>query len=670
MPSRPIFSTPAFSEICSPRPARSSGKPAVTAPNSSETRNGSVNNAFISVGSRFAAGLIQIFDQGQEQQQQRHQHQHIVLRYADPACRALPAYHQCREEQRESDDGIAVEAREKHQRYHQQAERRIPVRPHRAPDAQHLHRTGKTEQAGADGENDDRQPFDPQARMDRRRTVRAENLQVQPKGRPGQHQVNQYHGNNGQQQSAVDRGAEETRQAVLHGEAAGLRHRGIQIAQYQLYQHIREARAQKAHHQGGDDLVDAIARLEQRGHQGPERAHEGAHQHTDDERGTPGQYPAENRCERGARHGGEQKLTVAAQIPDSRAKRHDQSGGDQQQRRHARQRFLCTAPTQQAALEDVAVVAERVLAEGQQNEAADDQRQSHRDQYAEQCGRESRAAIHFRRHAAAAPVMRRRTWSAAASSLTTMPVNRPWNTTPMRSLISSSSSRSVEITITAIPRAAAATIRSRARRWLCRSSPYVGLLRMATLASASSSRASNTFWTLPPESLPTGVSSDGVRMSLRRICSRALRWIRAQSLMPCRQQGGVPISLSTRLVATEKIPTVPSPSRSSVTYRIPRCRRSGTCPRVMSEPARSIRPCCTERWPARTSARCFWPLPSTPAIPSTSPGQSSKLTSCSGVSAKSAAVTRPRATSVAGRLRSTAPARRSLRPRRIASSGS
>ena len=36
-------------------------------------------------------------------------------------------------------------------------------------------------------------------------------------------------------------------------------------------------------------------------------------------------------------------------------------------------------------------------------------------------------------------------------------------------------------------------------------------------------------------------------------------------LMPCRQYGGAPISLSTRFVATEKVPTVPSPSRSSVT---------------------------------------------------------------------------------------------------------
>ena len=121
MPSRPILNTPAFSEICSPRPASSNGTPAVTAPNSSETRKGSVNKAFMfQAACRLRRRLIQIFDQGQEQQQQRHQHQHIVLRHADPARGALAAHHQRREKQREADDGVAVEAREKHQRHDQQ----------------------------------------------------------------------------------------------------------------------------------------------------------------------------------------------------------------------------------------------------------------------------------------------------------------------------------------------------------------------------------------------------------------------------------------------------------------------------------------------------------------------------------------------------------------------
>jgi len=46
-----------------------------------------------------------------------------------------------------------------------------------------------------------------------------------------------------------------------------------------------------------------------------------------------------------------------------------------------------------------------------------------------------------------------------------MPVRRPWNITPMRSLISNSSSRSVEMTMTASPRAALAMIRADVAFW-------------------------------------------------------------------------------------------------------------------------------------------------------------------------------------------------------------
>ena len=70
---------------------------------------------------------------------------------------------------------------------------------------------------------------------------------------------------------------------------------------------------------------------------------------------------------------------------------------------------------------------------------------------------------------------------------------------------------------------------------------------------------------LPPDSFATGVFSDGVRMSLRLISALACSWMWSQSLIPRRKNGGVPISFSTRLVATEKLPTIPSPTRSSVT---------------------------------------------------------------------------------------------------------
>src|SRR5689334_13109304 len=105
MPSMPILSTPAFSEICSPRPASSSGTPAVTAPNSSEVRKASVSNPSIALSpDPLAALVIEIFDHRQEEEQQGHQHQHEMLRHADPARRAVAANHQHREEQGESDD--------------------------------------------------------------------------------------------------------------------------------------------------------------------------------------------------------------------------------------------------------------------------------------------------------------------------------------------------------------------------------------------------------------------------------------------------------------------------------------------------------------------------------------------------------------------------------------
>src|SRR5688572_1513847 len=101
MPSMPMLSTPAFSEICSPRPASSSGTPAVTAPNKSVVRKASFNRTSMSGSDPLAALVIEIFDHRQEQEQQPHQHQHEMLRHSDAPRRAVAADHQGREEQRE-----------------------------------------------------------------------------------------------------------------------------------------------------------------------------------------------------------------------------------------------------------------------------------------------------------------------------------------------------------------------------------------------------------------------------------------------------------------------------------------------------------------------------------------------------------------------------------------
>src|SRR5690349_10854785 len=99
MPSMPILSTPAFSETCSPRPASSSGTPAVTAPNSREVRKASVSSPSIDLYSNALAALvIEIFDHRQEEEQQGHQHQHEMLRHANAPRRTVAADHQRREE--------------------------------------------------------------------------------------------------------------------------------------------------------------------------------------------------------------------------------------------------------------------------------------------------------------------------------------------------------------------------------------------------------------------------------------------------------------------------------------------------------------------------------------------------------------------------------------------
>src|SRR4051812_32585227 len=121
MPSMPMLSTPAFSEICSPKPASSKGTPAVTAPNSSAVRKGWVSRPSISAH-LLAANVIEVFARRQEDQQQRPQHQHEMLRHADSARRTVAADHQRREEEGEADHTVAVEPRQEDQRHDQQAE--------------------------------------------------------------------------------------------------------------------------------------------------------------------------------------------------------------------------------------------------------------------------------------------------------------------------------------------------------------------------------------------------------------------------------------------------------------------------------------------------------------------------------------------------------------------
>ena len=90
-------------------------------------------------------------------------------------------------------------------------------------------------------------------------------------------------------------------------------------------------------------------------------------------------------------------------------------------------------------------------------------------------------------------------------------------------------------------------------------------MNTTTLGSKESSRATTTFWMLPPESEPAGVCMEGVEMLYSPTSSSAWASMTSGCVRPCTQNGAVPMRLLTRFSATLIDPTMPSPSRSSVT---------------------------------------------------------------------------------------------------------
>ena len=78
---------------------------------------------------------------------------------------------------------------------------------------------------------------------------------------------------------------------------------------------------------------------------------------------------------------------------------------------------------------------------------------------------------------------------------------------------------------------------------------------------------------------------------------------------------------STRLMPTESAATVPSPRRSSLTYRRPIRSRCRTDRREIETLRKRTSPADARRCPAIASASSRWPLPLTPATPRISPGR-------------------------------------------------
>ena len=155
------------------------------------------------------------------------------------------------------------------------------------------------------------------------------------------------------------------------------------------------------------------------------------------------------------------------------------------------------------------------------------------------------------------------------------------------------------------------------------SNPRVGEHTTSTRAplTANSSRASNTFCELPPDSLRVGVNGPGV------LISSCLMKYSASVSADLRSTKKPRSRVSTRLSTIESDGAKPVPSRSSGTYARPARRAPSAPPRAVGAPHTVTLPCCGALRPATISARSRWPLPATPATPTISPARTSILMS-------------------------------------------
>ena len=160
------------------------------------------------------------------------------------------------------------------------------------------------------------------------RMFRPDDLQSHAQRRHRHGVVDGHHHRERQQHPPVDGRVRQPREAVFDGEGGGLRHGGQRIVERDLDEDIGETDTQKAHHQGRDDLVDAELRLEESGNERPGGAHGHghgkAHGHHQERWHCAREFGRQGR----RHHGGEKELTVHAQVPQTAAKGHDQSGGD------------------------------------------------------------------------------------------------------------------------------------------------------------------------------------------------------------------------------------------------------------------------------------------------------------------------------------------------------
>ena len=277
-----------------------------------------------------------------------------VKMFGTPSRRAAlsPPIDSTEKQEHEADRGKAVEARQEDQRDDRQAVGRVPVGAHIALDAEDVDGAGKARRArprwrrrrgsaaapsspawiAARGLAPTIRSFSPNAvRVITRCTTM---MATRPNSRPLVMVVSNRRG------SRSSTGSVRVCGTVVAG-----------IEEDELDQHIGERGAEEGHHQRGDDLVDALIGAQQRRHQRPDRADQPRRAAKQTRSVSQAGIDCDQHRRAGRRgDGAEQELAVAAEIPDAGAERDDQAGGEQQQRRHARQRLLDAERREQPAL--------------------------------------------------------------------------------------------------------------------------------------------------------------------------------------------------------------------------------------------------------------------------------------------------------------------------------
>ena len=276
--------------------------------------------------------------------------------------------------------------------------------------------------------------------------------------------------------------------------------------------------------------------------------------------------------------------------------------------------------------------AQRILAEQHEQARADHHRDREREQRRGDRHRPRRLGARLKLSAWLASVLSPRhrplihspICSIVASRVGTLGETRPWAMTTRRSQISNSSSSSSLTTSTAQPSSRSASSSPRICAAAPTSTPQVGCETISSFGSASISRPTMNFCRLPPDRLFAAEPGPPALTLKRRISALGER--------VARRRRGASRRGRRRACASA---ACSAPARASAPRRgraAPRARSAG--PRGGAGAARRAR--CRRRRggsnprgarrssPESAAISSCWPLPETPAMPTTSPARTSK----------------------------------------------